>query len=355
MRSYNSVADRTGELLRSIKARTKVASVPDNVLSALPDLTLSNEAFADGGRRTLPIHTKEAVLASASYYYHNPNRAVEYPGGNNEHVLIDTTLKTAASVYGVSDELQQIEKAAHDMQTPGEDECIPGTEIPYRTSHEVSNGVAHLRKFASVYLPVDRQKIAAALLTKATHLPESDVDYLQRLAGQGMSRWSKVAHALEVVAAQLTIDSKHDAAKFVDTYAKTAATMSQSESGYVDSEVVFKIAAEVDAAARVATGRGIATDTFIEQTPMSVARYMYDHVKLANQCVVKYADFAKQNLPDMASVVGVETGAELLRQSPAGREKLAALSAAQANALCDRLNITPTERPLSLDLKSLLV
>lgn len=346
--------DIDGTRLRYLKtAAILPVGFTDDPASLCPpaEQVLNQSIYADDILRRLPCHTKEATLASAAYFYSAPTAAY----GASGRAIIEPALKSWADYHQIADELQAVKRAATQFSEIPESAFITNTQIPARTDDEIRAGIKHLEKFASVYLVPDRKAIASELFARGKNLTVDEADFLQKHAGVGVTTMTTLQRVMERCAATCRLKQKSAAAGIFERYAE-AAKLAAKTHQFADSEMVQKVACETDVIMREVTGKGVDTSTFIDVTPVAAAEYVYRHLKLANDCVVRLSDFSRCPTEKLASILGLEAAASITQQTPGGRQKLASLDPVTAGLVCEAAGVKPVERPRtwSLDLASLV-
>lgn len=345
--------DIGGTRLQFLKTAAQLPNdFPTNPADLCPPAgqTLNDNVYADSVMRRLPCHTKNATLASAAYFYSAPYGAY----GAHGRALIEPSIAEWARYHQVEPEVQAIKEALTKTAEVEKDAFIANTRIPARNDDEIRAGVAHLRKHAASYLVPDRRAIATELFERSKNLSVEDADFLQKVAGVGTTTWRSLSETFEKLAAYCVSRQKPEAAAFFDRYAKTASKVGDV-TDTVDGELLNKLANESDVVMRESFGRGVDSTQFFEVTPVAVQDYLYQHVKLANHAVVKFADFGKCSTEKLAGLLGVETAANIVQLTPVGRSKLASFDPVLAEQVCAIAEVTPVERPRSwtIDLASL--
>lgn len=170
----------------------RVAKASFDKLAAADDLPAG--VFADPRHRQFPLHTPEATLASAAYYYSQRDH-----GNIDPHDSINFNLAKAAKVHGCLEELVQLDmthRRVHKLasELPDEDEevyAFVGADgkkhLPITDPEKLAMAEAWLVEHAkSAMTTHERRKIAQACVKQAADLGVRVTDMTRKYAGVGL-------------------------------------------------------------------------------------------------------------------------------------------------------------------------
>lgn len=345
------MTDLDGRRLETLK---QARILPDDFTTPITELRAATDAaevtYADPENMKFPCHTKEATLASMAYFY---SELPETHGDNYQKIA--EALKFWGTMHEIDPETaSQVKEAAETslVQAPVDD-TIPGTDLPLRDRDDALGIVSHLQKYAAQYMPVTQRRIATAVLESRFQLPIAETNFLQKIAGIGFARWSKVAQTFENYGLACQKRGKVKESQNLFAFAKTANAQNPAE--FVGDTLIQKFAGVADTYMRSAFGRGVTAADFVEATPATIHAYKHLHVKLANNHVVSVDDCAAIPAVVLAPLFGATKAGAIIARTPQGRQALEQAPAETANELCQLVKSTPPKQAAwMLDIQSLL-
>ena len=271
-------------------------------------------AFADPVYKNFPIHSKAATWMSAVRMYHG--------GIDQKNVRAAANLKRAAQFFGITREVQRLEKRAEELAAKdalqGRDEDFAlvfndGQQtvrrLPLRTPEEVEKSANWFLEHRDDLAFADRQKVAQRILAKGEEaLSPETADTLRKQAGYG---FCAPKFALHLVEGRIRFARQKQASCVADLE-KTAAAIREQPSLMHQQATREKLAAALDEVDqhlqlkhKYRTGEVTRPeDVLFALNVKYAADVLAQHVKLTSGCVYKKADLKRVPLEALENRFG---------------------------------------------------
>ena len=300
-------------------------SIPDFVKQASApqvygDTVTPAHCYADPTGRKYPFHTKAAAWVSARQFQYD----------SNTDNVVRSRLETAATFYGISDDLweqEPLEKTAAEIpygitMLDAQDNVV--NLFPLRNAREIEKAAAYLVKHRDEIRLAERQQLASNILKQAavekvTFDTELGAD-LSRQAGQGECLTEDLVDTLMKRANHLRNSE----------YAEGLRKMASNTSTRVTPAVRREIAVALDSIDRETGlnrlyGHGIERpeDALFNVTKYAAAQLQSTHIQLTTGAVYKIASLSRLTRDAIEQWLGEDVAEEVCDMTGVNLTKLA--------------------------------